>query len=303
MLCARDPELRPRDLVAPGSVVVLSGSASRVGESTARYLLSTYLALLWSELLSRPDRSKTFVVLDEAQWFSHESLAEMLRLGRRANVHVVLATQAVASLPESVREAVWTNVADFVAFRGSPGEAREFARVAHGLAPEAILSLPRGEAAALLGKGEAVEWIRSARLPGTPDLARAPEEQDRELPGGDAATLGTGAPATGASAPGPSSAATGPEEEVFRRLRALAAVSGGSPILRAPLAALRREGDPGDPAVRAAGSVLGRLGALLDVERTSGEKVWVVAADRIPPPPASVPAPLPSGGAGAPKLS
>ena len=106
LLCERTPALHARDLVAPGRIVVISGNASAVGESVARYLLSVYLALVWSELLARPSLAKTFVVLDESQWFSHESLAEMLRLARRRNVHVVLATQTIGSLPESVAEAV-----------------------------------------------------------------------------------------------------------------------------------------------------------------------------------------------------
>ena len=304
MLCARDPELHPRDLVTPGRVVILSGSASRVGESSARYLLSTYLALLWSELLSRPERSKVFVVLDEAQWFSHESLTEMLRLGRRANVHVVLATQAVASLPDSVREAVWTNVADFVAFRGSPEEAREFARVAHGLAPETILSLPRGEAAVLLGKGQAVEWIRSARLPGNADPSPAPNASDREDPQEIGTPEGSEpSPDPGGRPRGPVGTETGAEERVFRRLRALAAARGDGTILRVPLSELRQEEDPGERAVRVAGSVLGRRGALLDTVREDGGSVWHIAVDRIPPPPAPAPAARPGKDAGAPKLS
>ncbi len=54
MLCDRQPSLRAADLVAPGRVVLIAGDAATVGESTARYLLSVYLALVWSELLSRP---------------------------------------------------------------------------------------------------------------------------------------------------------------------------------------------------------------------------------------------------------
>ncbi len=165
MLCARDPDLAARDLVAPNRIVIVSGDAARIGESNARYLLSVYLALLWSELLARPSGSKVFVVLDEAQWFSHESLAEMLRLGRRANVHVVLATQALASLPPAVAQAVWTNVADFVAFRGSPEEARELGRMSRAVSPEAVVAMPRGHAVVLLGKGESVAWVRTTRLP------------------------------------------------------------------------------------------------------------------------------------------
>lgn len=304
MLCGREPELAPRDLVTPGAVVILSGSASRVGESTARYLLSTYLALLWSELLSRRERTKSFVVLDEAQWFSHESLAEMLRLGRRANVHVVLATQAVASLPESVREAVWTNVADFVGFRGSPEEAREFARVARGLTPEAVLSLPRGRAVALLGKGEAVEWIRSARLPGSAGRSAGPEgEGPGSAPGSGATSRAASGPVHAARTSRAVGAERESEEEVLRRLRARATAPGAGPILRVPLSELRPENDTEDRAVRGAGSMLGRSGALLGTERSDRGKVWIVAVDRIPPPPLRAPDSLPSEGASPPKLS
>ena len=102
MLCARAPSLSAREFVAPGRIVLVSGDAARVGESTARYLFAVYLALLWSELLSRESPAKTFMILDEAQWFAHESLAEMLRLARRLNVHVILATQSIGSLPEVV---------------------------------------------------------------------------------------------------------------------------------------------------------------------------------------------------------
>ncbi|MGI0156004.1 MAG: helicase HerA domain-containing protein, partial [Thermoplasmata archaeon] len=58
MLCAQAPTVRAADLVAPGRISLIVGDAAVVGESTARYLLSVYLALLWSELLARPDLAK-----------------------------------------------------------------------------------------------------------------------------------------------------------------------------------------------------------------------------------------------------
>lgn len=312
MLCARDPELAPPDLVVPGRTVVLSGEAARVGESTARYLLSTYLALLWSELLARPVRTKVFVVLDEAQWFSHESLAEMLRLGRRANVHVVLATQAIASLaPESVREAAWTNVADFVTFRGSPDEAREFSRIVPGLAPELILSLPRGHAAALLGKGRSVEWIRSARLPGPPDrrggTGRIAEPRDPE-PGADLerpeGTHGADPPVVAGGEPDDlPGAVTEAVAHVFRQLRRRASVPGAGPVLRVPIESLGYGSDPADPRLRAAGSALGRAGALLDTPRTARGRLWLIAVDRILPGPAGATSEGPGESSGPPKPS
>ncbi|MGD0250891.1 MAG: DUF87 domain-containing protein [Thermoplasmata archaeon] len=290
MLCAHSPELATRELVSPGRLVIVSGNAARVGESTARYLLSVYLALLWSELLARPSAAKTFVLLDEAQWFSHESLAEMLRLGRRANVHVVLATQAIASLPESVAEAVWTNVSDFVAFRGSPEEAREFSRAARGLSTEAIHSMPRGHAAVLLGKGHVVRWLRTIRIP-SPDVSprnagRSEEQQGDDGPF-DRCGDPTGPPGLedvprpktiGASSirpPEPTAA------DVIRLLRTRSLERSQPGPWRIAVDDLRREVDPHGRAVRQAGAILGRTGALLATERTERGTVWVLAPDRI----------------------
>jgi energy-coupling factor transporter ATP-binding protein EcfA2 len=312
MLCARTAELATRELVAPERVVLVSGNAARVGESTARYLLSVYLALIWSELLARPVPAKTFVLLDEAQWFSHESLGEMLRLGRRANVHVVLATQAVASLPDAVAEAVWTNVADFVAFRGSPEEAREFSRAARGVSPEAILSLPRGHAAVLLGKGHAVRWLRTARIPSSVDGGPRREAIRKPFPGAEAQTSSE-PPAPSmkveASRPSPSQPHSGGESthepsvaEVLCRIRATAALRGWHGPIRIALDELRREVDPDGRAVRAAGAILGRSGAILSTERSERGAVWVLAPDRIPPPASPVAPATPEEGSSAPQL-
>ncbi|MGB7124882.1 MAG: DUF87 domain-containing protein [Thermoplasmata archaeon] len=277
MVCRPQPSFRASDLVAPGKVVLVAGNAAEVGESTARYLLSVYLALVWSQLLARPRGPKTFVVLDEAQWFVHESLSEMLRLGRRQNVHVVLATQAIASLPEAVAEAVWTNVADFVAFRGSPEEAREFSRVARGVPTEAILSLPRGEAAVLLGKGNVVEWVRVARpvdsetrrttVDGQAEPGTTPETARRTVAHRSAAV----------EVPRPRD----PVEVVLFEVRERVRAAGTRELVRVSLSELRRASDPTDRGIRAAGGLLGRSGALVRTVRDRQGTFWWIDPDRI----------------------
>jgi energy-coupling factor transporter ATP-binding protein EcfA2 len=293
MLCARSPSLSAREFVAPGQIVLVSGNAARVGESTARYLFSVYLALLWSELLSREAPAKTFVILDEAQWFAHESLAEMLRLARRLNVHVILATQSIGSLPEVVREAVWANAADFVAFRGSPDEARELSRTARGVPSEAILALPRGEAAVLLGKGEAVRWVRTIRLPQQTEWS--------ERAGGSPAFLNDATPAETSVRPdesphGPRAAPRGERPEgdlsgsdgVLDTVRSLASASGTEGPIEVVLDQLRsRHAAGSDQAIRSAGAVLGRAGALVRVVRGARGTVWWVDPKRIPGPTAA----------------
>ncbi|HLM70646.1 MAG TPA: TraM recognition domain-containing protein, partial [Thermoplasmata archaeon] len=268
MLCEPHPTFRLQDLVRSRRITIISGEAAGVGESVARYLLAVYLALIWSELLARPANAKTFVILDEAQWFSHESLAEMLRLARRRNVHVVLATQTVRALPETVAEALWTNVSDFVAFRGSPEEARELSRTVHGISVEELLALPRGHAAVLLGKGNSQAWIRTVGRPPPPESNTGGLVSETEVP-----------PARPENGEIPRRPATVGAVLDWIRGRIASLPDGGS--LRVSLAELRSSVDPEGHAIRGAGARLGRAGAIVSFERTPAGTVWVLDPRRI----------------------
>jgi hypothetical protein len=270
MVCSRRPSLRTADLVRPGRVTVISGEAAVVGEGTARYLLAIYLALLWSELLARPTPAKTFVLLDEAQWFAHESLAEMLRLARRRDVHVALSTQSIASLPEPVRDAVWTNVADFVAFRGSPEEARDFARLAPSVRPEELLSLGRGEALVLAGKGHEVRWMTAARLPVAAARPAAPRR-----PSGD--------PAGSPNEPVPAGTTLRSRPDPLEWIRELRPTGGIGPLVPVSVVELGRIPGFGPTAVRVLGARLGRAGAIVRTTRDGRGSVWWIDPGRLPP--------------------
>jgi energy-coupling factor transporter ATP-binding protein EcfA2 len=260
MLCAREPRLDLADAISGRRPLLISGAAARVGESTARYLLATYLALVWSVLLARGHGPKTFVLLDEAQWFAHEGLGEMLRLARRDNVHVGLATQSLLSLPADVREAVRTNVADLVVFRGSAEEAHEIARTNPAVSATGLLGLARGEAAVLVGKGERVRWVRTARWPagstlGPPSDPRAGPEE-----------TGSGF----ATPPGrPEEEGSGWAELVRRASRL-----GPGELLAVDVSELRPPGPGGESALRRLGGTLGRRGAIVRTERRDGRTTW-----------------------------
>ncbi len=285
LLCSRRPGLDPSELVRPGSVTLISGAAPTVGETAARYLLSTYLALVWSRLLARRDRGKTFVLLDEAQWFANEALGEMLRLARRGNVHVGVTTQSLASLPEDVREAIRTNVADLVVFRTGAEEARELGRANSALSPEALVALPRGEAAVLLGKGERLEWVRTARLPPAPrrrsGLGAGPERAS----GPSRAASPDGAepsPVSEPCLPGPG-ATPGRSEELLEWLDATFGTDDASAPVAVPLAELRRFSPGDDRAIRSLGSELGRRGAILRTGRGANGPTWWLDRARLGP--------------------
>jgi hypothetical protein len=281
LLCEPSPTWSPAEALRPSRVTVVAGDAPAVGESTARYLLSVHLALLWSAILSRPTRTKVFVVLDEAHLYAHESLAEMLRLARRFNVHIWTATQALHALPLAWRDAVLTNSSDYLLFRGSPDEAREFARWTPDLTAERLLSLRRGQAAVLIGKGERVEWAelpaprrRRSHLEPRVGRFRPPPEAPPAEPGPPAAT---GAEVRPASRVAGADGAAKPDalEEDVAEAQALvdeALARLGVTDVALPVSMLRAHFRP--EVVRRLGSELARQGRLESVETPEDGRTW-----------------------------
>lgn len=275
-LCSRHPTLSLGNLVEEPGVTIVSGAAAALGEGTARYLLSVLLALVWSALLGRPTAGKTFVLLDEVQWYAHESLAEMLRLARRRNVHVGLVTQALGSLPDGVQEALRTNVADLLVFRGAPDDAREVARAVPSVTAEGVLSLPRGEAVALIGKGESVRWVRAARRPETSSGEPRGPVREASAAGHPTASRWPEAAMTAGLPVLPAGA-----EAALEGLRARAAALPGPGLVPLRPAELLRAGTLDARSLRGLGGALGRLGAIVRRERSDGETVWWVDPARL----------------------
>ena len=243
-------------------IVVISGDAADVGETAAQYVLSVLLALLWSAIASRTGAAKRFIVLDEAQWYANDVVAELLRLGRRTNAHLWLATQALDSLPDPVADAARTNAADFLLFRGSPVDAREFARFRPDLDPAGILALERGTLLALLGKGRTVIRIR---LPSP--LPRPARGGVDRRPAGDAPA----GPSTDASA---TPAARGIEPRLLERLGAALLLDPHADPVAVPLGDLRAADPAGGGSVRSLGTVLHAEGVLVGRQPGSAGPEW-----------------------------
>jgi hypothetical protein len=275
MLCAPSARYRLREALRPGAITVVTAEAGTVGESTARAFLGLELALLWASLLARPSPTKLFLALDEAQWYAHDALLELLRLGRRANVHVLTTTQSLRSLPEEVREALLTNAADLVLFRGDPESAREFARWRSDLTVDRLLQLERGQAAFLLGKASAMEFGRTEPLPPVPEAEERLVEVAR-----------SSAERWGAPGPGdPEGEAHGTPVDLLERLRthiesARAAAAPGA--AQVELGRLREECAATPEALRRLGGDLKAAGVLLRSYASPHGTVWELA----PPVPA-----------------
>jgi len=283
LLGAVDARFAVGEMLLPGRITVLTGDAPTIGEDAARYLLAVYLALFWSERLATAAPPKTFLILDEAQWYAHDSVAEMLRLGRRANLHVWMATQALDALSENVRAAIQTNVADFLVFRGSPADARDLARMISRLDLDTIWSQPAGHAVGLLGKGERIVVARI-----DPPFATAPEQLERRLATlrdlssrflPSAASERSSVPYAGVE--GPTTPPAGSATSSGARIILLALWSelldlDAREPARFYLAELRRTFDPMGAGVREVGRLLRDVGALVRADRDERGTFWEV---------------------------
>lgn len=280
MLSARDARFSVAEAVEAGRIVIVSGDATEVGEAASRTLLSVHLALLWLGLIGRRRADKTFVVADELQWYANDALLELFRLGRRFNVHLWAATQSLASLPESVREAAVTNSADLVVFRGSPDDAREVARWAPDLAAETLLGLRRGEAAVLIGKGSEVGWVRLPFEPDRPQPDRWSSvwQQCRTLWSEPADATRSGG--TDEGEPGASSPSIDPVRGVLLVLWAGFLAGEESDVLTVEVDALREVADPSGATVRAVGQRLAAAGAL-EVRNSEAGRIWTVRREGV----------------------
>lgn len=301
--------------LAPGAVTLFVLERAAVGVRPSSYLGSALLSMIWSQVMARPRREKVVLLLDEVQEYENDALGEMLRLGRRYNLHVVCATQSLSALGPELRESLHTNSRDLVLFRGSPRDA-ELVETWTGRGQDVHLpALPRGSALALLGKGSRATLVQLRPLPASlsePALAdRCMEdriEATRRLAGlfepppcplTSAGAQGAGT--TAARAPSPA----GPSD------RSVTSPPSGHelpPGLRDPLLSLlvaSLEAPEGEPfavdlervrrlcgedlkTLRELGSRLERSGALQSKERRDGQRVWWLLreglSEMVPPP-------------------
>lgn len=287
LLDADRPTWRMEEALARGRITVVSGDAPQAGESVSRYLLAVVLALAWNAVLGRKAPVKTFLILDEAQWYAHDSVAEILRLGRRFNVHLWAVTQSLSSLPESVREAFRTNSSDVVLFRGDPLDIRDVARWVPSLSVDRVMRLPKGEAVTLLGKGSSMHWVSlpTPRSGATDPLtfatsSRVEEGEIRDEPEAEGSAEQPCASSTGLRLPAG-------EGGVLLGLRMIEMLGGegGPPEQRVYLGELRSRwrGEPAEAErwIRTTGQRLSEVRAIVKSGRDDRGTYWIVSRIRI----------------------
>lgn len=200
-----NPKLDIGRLLEQRKWLMVSLAPGTLGESAAHLLGAIVTYLVWAAIEKRVEipaaqRRPVFLYFDELQSVSHLPIGLELFFERTRGLGcgVVVATQALARLPESTRASLVGNVASLLTFRAAHDEATRIARELPGLSPQDVMSLGRFEVAArintanrasgvatvtgrteplpLAGDGAAVIRARSAKRYGVD-----PREVEREL--------------------------------------------------------------------------------------------------------------------------
>lgn len=162
-------------------IILAKLSAGAIGEDAAHLLGGLILSSLFLAATARRTLTPAFyVVVDEFQHFTTDSIATILSEARKFGLGLTLAHQYLGQLGDTIRDAVIGNVGTSVIFRvgGADAEALEpeFEPIFTALDLE---SLPRFHMAVkLIARGEALQPFSARSLPPCsppPDAARREE--------------------------------------------------------------------------------------------------------------------------------
>ena len=133
MLVEPKIDLRFRQVMDEGKILLVSLSKRRLGEDSAELLGALLLTTLSLAAFSRADspevrRRPFFVCVDEFQSFTTLSVANMISELRKFNIGLLLANQHLQQVDPAVRHAVLGNVGTLIVFRLGPEDARFLAR-------------------------------------------------------------------------------------------------------------------------------------------------------------------------------
>ncbi len=136
LVTKRRPILDAAKAMARNRVVVASLPKGRVGEDAALLLGGLLLGAFQHATMARAclppsERNSFSIIVDEVGSFATQPFIEMIAEARKYGVSLVLATQSVAAMDESMRRGLLGNVGTLIAFRVGADDAeimsREFA--------------------------------------------------------------------------------------------------------------------------------------------------------------------------------
>ena len=109
-------------ILADGRILLVSVRKAVVGVETTTMLVRLLKRLIWREITARgpggPDQRRVLLAIDEFVDYQQRELdAVMLQAARKFHTSLSLATQNLASIDPSLREAIAANAASLLAFR------------------------------------------------------------------------------------------------------------------------------------------------------------------------------------------
>jgi DNA helicase HerA-like ATPase len=166
--------------LARGRIVIANLARGIIGETPAHLMGALLLARVQAAGMARAsmpehERRPFHFIIDEAQAFGTEVVAQLLSEARKYGLSLTMSTQFLAGLGEKVRGAVMGNVATLIVFRLGHEDALvlapEFNRAHQAFNPYALRQLGRGEAM-IRATGSDDELVH---LPPPPDACGLPD--------------------------------------------------------------------------------------------------------------------------------
>jgi len=117
-----DTKIDMRKIMDEGKILIVNLSKGLMGEENCALLGALIVTKIQLAAMSRADiaveqRVPFYLYIDEFQTFSTESFANILSEARKYKLNLILAHQYISQLDESVKDAVFGNVGNLIAFR------------------------------------------------------------------------------------------------------------------------------------------------------------------------------------------
>jgi hypothetical protein len=111
-----------RQAMDEGKIILVNLSKGKIGDISSSLLGMVIVGKLLKAALSRVDmgekeRKDFYLYIDEFQNYTTESIATILSEARKYRLNLVIAHQFIAQLTDNIREAVFGNVGNLMAFR------------------------------------------------------------------------------------------------------------------------------------------------------------------------------------------
>jgi hypothetical protein len=183
MLTAPKREVRIREAMDQGKVLIANLAKGRIGEDSSSLLGGLLLTTLGLAAYTRADipsarRRDFFIYIDEFQSFTTLALANMLSELRKYRVGFVLAHQHLRQITPDVRHSVLGNVGSFISFRIGPEDTPYVVRELQSVFLEEDLTQLENHRIylKLLIDGEP-SWPFSARTVASSELAQIAQQR------------------------------------------------------------------------------------------------------------------------------